>query len=351
MKIEKFIVREHIAGVPDVDRIYEKVIEDVDVDLGPEEMLLRTRYISVDPYLQGICLDTPIGNMMGADTVLEVIEAGPKAKFQVGDLVNGFGGWRSHVVTNGDGWLWETGTFPMVFPDYRKLDPSWFDDAVPLSTACGVMGGPGLTAWGIVALFLTIKPGDTVLISGATGTVGTIAAQLAKQQGARVVGTTGSPEKQQYLTSLGFDAVFEYRDGDDEETVRGRLEAAAPDGIDRYIDCMGGTITDVVFPMLNVYSQVAVCWQYATTVGQNYVGPRLLPYIMFPRTTIRGIFSIEWMTDENWQRLHDELGWQIRSGNVKFDETVWHGFDAVPKAYESLFVNRAANRGKVVVEI
>ncbi|HWL44958.1 MAG TPA: NADP-dependent oxidoreductase [Ilumatobacter sp.] len=351
MKIEKWIVREHVEGVPDVDKIYEKVVEDIDVELTDDEMLLRTRYVSVDPYLQGICLDTPIGEHMGADSIMEVIAAGPKATHQVGDLLEGFGGWRSHVISNGAEALWQTGTFPMVFPPYRRIKSEWFGERLPLSTAIGVMGGPGMTAWGAMTKFLTVQPGDQVLISGASGTIGTLVGQLAKRQGARVVGSTGSPQKAAYLREVGFDDVVQYSHGDDFDTARAALQAALPDGIDKYFDNMGGSITDAAFTMLRIHSQVAVCWQYGSTVGNEYVGPRLLPMIMFPRTTIRGIFSIEWFTDENWQAMNDDLGALVRSGEVTYDQTVWHGFDEIPRAYESLFKNRAANRGKVLVEI
>lgn len=148
MKIAKWVVREHVEGIPDVDRVYEKVVENIDVALAPDEMLLRTRYVSVDPYLQGITLDTPIGAHMGADSIMEVVEAGPDAAHRVGDLVQGFGGWRTHVISTGAAELWQTGTFPMVFPDFRRLDPGWYDDALPLPTALSVMGGPGMTALG-----------------------------------------------------------------------------------------------------------------------------------------------------------------------------------------------------------
>jgi NADPH-dependent curcumin reductase CurA len=351
MKIEKWVVREHVEGVPDAGRIYEKVIEEVEVDLKDDEMLLKTRYVSVDPYLQGIALDTPIGDHMGADSIMEVVEAGPHAAHRPGDLVQGFGGWRTHVVSNGEPALWQTGTFPMVFPAYRRLDPRRYDDVLPLSTALGVMGGSGMTAWGTLTKFMTVQPGDTMLISGASGSIGTLVGQLAKRAGARVVGTTGSPEKADHLTGLGFDQVVRYTQGDDADSVREVLQRAAPDGVDKYFDSLGGTITDVVFSMLNVGSQVAVCWQWATQVGDDYVGPRLLPYIMFPRTTIRGIFALEWFTEENWAALHDELGGMIRRGEITYHQTVRHGFDEIPDAYQSLYLNRGANRGKVLVEL
>ncbi|MFJ4963847.1 MDR family NADP-dependent oxidoreductase [Streptomyces sp. NPDC088729] len=351
MRIEKWVVREHVEGVPDVDRVYEKVVEDVEVRLAPDEMLLRTLYVSVDPYLQGIALDTPIGGHMGADTIMEVVEAGPRAAHRVGDLVQGFGGWRSHVVSTGVPEPWQTGTFPMVFPAYRRLDPSWYDDALPLHTALSVMGGPGMTAWGTLTKVMTVRPGDTFVVSGASGAVGALVGQLAALAGARVIGTTSSPQKADYLTRLGFETVIDYRHTDSADTVREALAAAAPDGVDRYFDNLGGTVTDAVFSLLAVDSQVAVCWQWATQVGNDTVGPRLLPYLMFPRTTVRGIFSLEWFTEQNWKDLHSELGGQVRRGEVVCDHTLHHGFDSIPAAYASLYQDRGSDRGKVLVAL
>lgn len=351
MKISKWVVREHVEGVPDVDRIYEKVVEDVDIDLAPDEMLLKTRYVSVDPYLQGIALDTPLGGHMGADSVMEVLEAGPRAAHRPGDLVQGFGGWQSHVISDGTAKLWQTGTFPMVFPDYRRLDPHRYDDALPLATALSSMGGPGMTAWGTLNTFLEVGPGHTLVISGASGAVGTLVGQLARLAGARVVGTTSSPRKARLLERLGFDEVVVYGQGDSTESVRAALARAAPDGVDRYFDNLGGAVTDAVFSMLNIGSRVAVCWQWATQVGQDAVGPRLLPYLMFPRATVRGIFSLEWFTDENWQALHTGLGDPIRRGEIVCDHTLHNGFDAIPAAYRSLYHEHDAHLGKVLVEL
>ncbi|MFI2213902.1 MDR family NADP-dependent oxidoreductase [Streptomyces sp. NPDC020141] len=351
MRTQKWVVREHMEGVPDVDRVYEKVVEDIDVDLAPDEMLLRTVYVSVDPYLQGIALDTVLGDHMGADSVMEVLEAGPLAAHRPGDLVQGFGGWRTHVIGTGAATPWQTGTFPMVFPAYRRLDPRWYDESLPLATALGAMGGPGMTAWGTLTKFMTVRPGDTVVISGASGPVGSLVGQLAKLSGARVIGSTSSAEKAERLTELGFDGVLLYRHGDSADTVRAALRGVAPDGVDKYFDNLGGALTDAVFSMLNIGSQVAVCWQWATQVGREGVGPRLLPYIMFPRATIRGIFSLEWFTQGNWQALHTELGGRIRRGEVVCDHTLHHGFDSIPEAYASLYRSRGGRLGKVLVRL
>nr|MDT0523693.1 ATP-binding cassette domain-containing protein [Streptomyces sp. DSM 41633] len=130
---------------------------------------------------------------------------------------------------------------------------------------------------------------------------------------------TSSPQKAEYLLGLGFDTVLVYRHTDSAATVREALRRAAPDGVDRYFDNLGGTVTDVVFSMLNVDSQVAVCWQWATQVGNEDTGPRLLPYLMFPRATVRGIFSLEWFTEQNWKDLHADLGSRVRRGEVVCD--------------------------------
>ncbi|MER7046893.1 MDR family NADP-dependent oxidoreductase [Streptomyces jumonjinensis] len=355
MRTQKWVVREHMEGVPDVERVYEKVVEDIEVNLAPDEMLLKTAYVSVDPYLHGIALDTPLGDHMGADSIMEVIAAGPLAAHRVGDLVQGFGGWRTHVISTGAETLWQTGTFPMVFPSYRRLDPRWYDEGLPLPTALSAMGGPGMTAWGTLTKFMAVGPGDTVVISGASGAVGSLVGQLAKLSGARVVGSTSAAWKADRLIELGFDAVVEYRHGDGADKVRAALRRAVPDGVDKYFDNLGGAFTDVVFSLLNVGSQVAVCWQWATQVGRETVGPRLLPYIMFPRATIRGVFSLEWFTERNWQDLHRDLGGSIRRGEIVCDHTLHHGFENIPAAYGSLYRDRDRDRGgrlgKVLVEL
>lgn len=351
MKIGKWIVCRHQEGVPDVKKIYTKVVEEVDIELKDDEMLLKTLYVSVDPYLQGIARDTPLGHHMGADSVMEVLQAGPRARFKAGDLVQGFGGWRTHVISNGDEALWQTGTFPMVFPAYRSLKAEHYDEKLPISTALGVMGGPGMTAFGSFSKFLEVREGHTVVISGASGAIGELLGQLCKRRGAHLVGTAGSVKKALHLKHIGYDAVIDYKKENSPEKMSRALKQAAPDGIDRYFDQIGGDITDAVFPMLNVYARVAICWQWAVQVLKEYSGPRLFPYIMFPRATIRGIFSLEWFTPENWTELHDVVGGLIRRDEISYSQTVYQGFDQIPAAYQSLYSGSENNRGKVVVAL
>lgn len=357
MMAAKWAVRAHLPGVPDPARIYEKVEEDLDARLAEDEVLLETLYVSVDPYQQGLALDTPLGDHMGADSVMRVLEAGPRARFRPGDLVQGFGGWRTHLVGTGEParWdsTWHAQDMPLVFPGHRLLDPAHYGDELPLYTALSVLGGPGMTAWGSMRKVLRVQPGDTVLVSGASGAIGSIAGQLARLAGAgRVVGTSRSADRADQLASLGYDDVVVYRPGDPAELVRDRLRAALPKGVDRYLDTVGGTLTDEVFGMLAIGARVAVCAQFESQVGGEPTGPRLLPMLMRPQATVRGVFSLEWMEDPAcWAELEADLGALVRTGQVVAEHTLHDGFDAIPAAYASLFDDGAGKRGKVLVRI
>jgi len=351
MKNEKWVVVEHCPGIPDIERIYKKVEEEIP-PLKDDEMLFKTLYVTVDLYQHGIALDTPLNQCMGADSIMEVVATGANAKFKVGDVVQGFGGWQKYVIHNGGEVLWQTGTFPMVFPAYRKLDPAVHPAKFPYSLALGALGGPGMAAWGTVSKVFNLEAGQTLLISGASGAVGEMVGQLAKLHGVKVIGIVGSDEKIAHIKSLGFDAGINYKQANDYEKMSQALQEVAPEGIDRYFDNIGGYITDAVFPQLNVYSVVAICWQLATQLEtEPNTGPRLFPWIMFPRATIRGIFALEWFTQENWLALIEEVGGYIQAGKVKYHEVHYEGFDQIPQAYSTLFKGTEKTRGKVIVKI
>lgn len=350
---EKWVVRKHTKDVTQILGMYEKIAETLDVELKDDEMLLKTLYVSIDPYLHGITLDTPLGDHLGADSVMQVLEAGRHAMYKKGDLVQGFGGWRTYLVSDGREALWQTGMFPMVFPKYRKLDDSIFAKDFPLTASLGALGGSGMAAWGTVTKILNIKAGNTVVISGASGSVGEIVGQLAKIKGAgNVIGICGSEEKIAHLKNLGFDNGINYKQANTFEKMSHALAAAAPNGVDKYFDNIGGYTTDAVFVHLNVYSIVAICWQLALQIGSEpRIGPRMLDITMFNRATIRGVFGLEWFDDANWNALILELGGHIKSGRIKCSQTIHKGFDNIPKAYFGVFNDTEANRGKVLVEI
>lgn len=351
MKNEKWVVVEHCSGIPDITRIYKKVEEEI-APLKDDEMLFKTLYVTVDLYQHGIARDTPLNNCMGADSIMEVIAAGSKARFKIGDVVQGFGGWQKYVIHNGSEVLWQTGTFPMVFPAFRKLNPEIYPKLFSYSLALGALGGPGMAAWGSVSKVLHIEKGQTLVISGASGAVGEIVGQLAKLQGAKVIGIVGSDEKIEHIKSLGFDAGINYKKANDYEKMTLALKEAVPEGIDRYFDNIGGYMTDAVFPLLNVYAIVAICWQLATQLEiEPDTGPRLFPLIMFPRATIRGIFALEWFTEDNWNELAKVVGGYIKQGKIKYHEVHYEGFDNIPHAYSTLFKGTEKTRGKVIVKL
>jgi hypothetical protein len=209
-----------------------------------------------------------------------------------------------------------------------------------------------MAAWGTISKVFQLKAGQTLVISGASGAVGEIVGQLATLQGVKVIGIVGSDEKIAHLKSLGFVGGINYKIANDYEKMSLALQEAAPEGIDRYFDNIGGYITDAVFPQLNIYAIVAICWQLATQLEiEPSSGPRLFPIIMFPRVTIRGIFALEWFTEENWNDLAKEVGGYIKEGKIKYHEVHYEGFDVIPQAYSTLFKGTEKTRGKVIVKL
>src|SRR5690349_1613987 len=201
------------------------------------EILVRMLYVSVDPYMRGRMNDVKsyappvqIGEVMGAGAVGKVA-ASQNPQFRAGDIVEGFFGWQEYAISNGEG--------------VRKIDPG----AAPISTALGVLGIPGLTAYFGLLDIGNPKPGETVVVSGAAGAVGSIAGQIAKIKGCHVVGIAGSDQKVAWLRDeLGFDSAFNYKTTAD---YRAALQQLCPRGVDVYFDNVGGAITDAVFPLIN----------------------------------------------------------------------------------------------------
>ena len=225
-------------------------IEDMPVPTpGLGEMLLRTLWLSLDPYMRGRMSDAPsyatpvgIGQVMEGRTVSEVV-ASNNDGFAVGDIVFSPNGWQTHAVSDGK----------LV----RKIDPK----LAPVSTALGVLGMPGMTAYTGLLDIGRPQPGETVVVSAASGAVGSVVGQIARLKGARAVGIAGGAEKCRYVVEeLGFDACIDHRAPD----LPARLKAACPKGIDVYFENVGGAVFEAVFPLLNNFARVPVCGQIAT---------------------------------------------------------------------------------------
>jgi NADPH-dependent curcumin reductase CurA len=298
------------------------------------EILVRTLYVSVDPYMRGRMNDVKsysppvqIGEVMGSGAVGE-IAASQNAHFQVGDIVEGFFGWQQFAISDGQG--------------VRKLDPS----LAPVSTALGVLGMPGLTAY---FGFLDVgKPraGETVLVSGAAGAVGSLAGQIAKISGCRVIGIAGSDQKVAWLTGeLGFDAAFNYKTaaGYDE-----KLAELCPEGVDIYFDNVGGAITDAVFPALNTGARVVVCGQIAQYNAEKpETGPRLLWHLIIKQARAEG-FLVFHYASRYAEGIRQMATW-LNAGKLKYREQFVDGIENTPRAFIGLL--RGENMGKQLVRV
>ncbi len=299
---------------------------------GDGEVLMRTRYLSLDPYMRGrmsaaksYAKPVEVGEPMVGGTVSEII-ASRNANFAVGDIVLGFGGWQDYALSGGAG--------------LRKLDPA----AAPVTTALGILGMPGMTAY--VGLLEIGQPssGETVAVAAASGAVGSVVGQIAKIKGCRAVGVAGGPEKCRYVVEqLGFDACVDHRADD---FVR-QLEAACPAGIDVYFENVGGAVQQAVWPLLNDFARIPVCGliaQYNATTPM--AGPDMFS-VLRKRLTLRG-FIVSDFAAKQADFLRDAGAW-VRSGRLKYREDVIDGLENAPAAFLGLLQGK--NFGKLLVKV
>lgn len=305
--------------------------------LGPDQVLLKILYLSLDPYMRGRMNDAKsysapveIGGVMEGGTVAEVL-ASTSDRLKPGDIVLSHSGWQSHAVADAK----------MV----RKLDPS----AAPISTAVGVLGMPGMTAYTGLLTIGQPKPGETVVVAAGTGPVGSAVGQIARIKGARAVGIAGGPDKVKLMKEeFGFDAALDHRS----PTFAQDLKAACPDGIDVYFENVGGHVFDAVMPLLNFFARLPVCGliaQYNATSLPD--GPDRLPLLMrdvlTKRLTIRG-FIVRDFADQAQAFAADMSQW-IREGKLKYREDIVEGLDKAPEAFFGLL--KGKNVGKLVVKV
>jgi hypothetical protein len=299
---------------------------------GPREVLVRVIYLSLDPYMRGRMRDVPsyappvgIGEVMAGGTVGEVVKSNHPG-FKAGDIVEDRLGWQEYAIGGG--------------PNLRKIDPG----LAPISTANGVLGMPGMTAY--FGLFEVAQPraGETVVVSAASGAVGQVVGQLAKIAGCRAVGIAGGPAKCAFVKDiLGFDHCIDYKA---EKDLTAAVKAACPAGVDVYFDNVGGPVSDAVFLNLNFWARVALCGsisQYNTTEP----GPRLLGTFVGRRVTMRGF--IVWDFNAKYGPALKRMGEWVRSGRLKYKEDIVQGLENAPRAFAGLL--RGENFGKLQVKV
>ena len=302
------------------------------------EVLVRNHYLSLDPYMRGRMNDSksyaasqPLGEVMIGGTVGEVAES-QNPKFAVGDKVVGMGGWQEYSVVDGNA--------PGML---RKVDTTH----VPLSFYLGAVGMPGVTAWYGLVKIIAPKPGATVVVSAATGAVGSAFAALAKARGLRVVGIAGGPEKCKYaVEELHFDECIDYRQHPDVRTMSKALKDACPNGIDGYFENVGGYILDAVLLRTNAFARIALCGMIAGYDGQPLPlqNPAL---ILVNRLKIEGFIVSEHM--EVWPEALKELGTLVATGKLKPRETIAEGIESAPEAFLGLL--KGKNFGKQLVKL
>lgn len=299
---------------------------------GDGEIVCRTIYLSLDPYMRGrisgvksYAKGVDPGELMVGGTVGEVVESRHPG-FAPGDLVAGYDGWQAYGLSKGMG--------------VRKLDPA----QAPISTALGVLGMPGMTAYVGLLDFGRPKPGETVVVSAASGAVGSAVGQIAKLGGCRAVGIAGGRAKCDYVVNeLGFDACVDYKAGD----VFEGLAAACPGGVDVYFDNVGGDILKAVLRLINPHARVPLCGlisQYNAT--EMPPGPNW-GTLLVNRVTVKG-FIISDHLDRLPDFLRDAGGW-VREGRLRYREDVVRGLEHAPAAFIGLLEGR--NFGKLIVQV
>ncbi|MDH6594258.1 NADPH-dependent curcumin reductase CurA [Variovorax sp. TBS-050B] len=306
--------------------------------LAENQVLVRHHYMSLDPYMRGRMNDAksyaqpqPLGQVMQGGTAGEVVES-RHPKYAVGDKVVGFGGWQEYSVVDAS----QPGAL-------KKVDTT----QVPLSHYLGAVGMPGVTAWYGLVKIIAPKAGETLVVTAASGAVGSAFGALAKARGCRVVGIAGGAEKCRYVTEeLGFDACIDYRAHPDVKSMSAALKEACPKGIDGYFENVGGYIFDAVLLRANAFARVALCGMIAGYDGQPLplANPAL---ILINRMKIEGFIVSEHM--EVWPEALAELGALVASGKLRPRESVAQGIESAPEAFLGLL--KGKNFGKQLVKL
>ena len=306
--------------------------------LGPGQVLLRTIYLSLDPYMRGRMSEAKsyadpveLGHVMVGGTVSEVLESRSERR-RPGDIVVGYTGWQTHAVVDAR--------------ETRSVDVA----DLPMSTALGVLGMPGFTAYAGLLEIGRPQPGETLVVAAGTGPVGSAVGQIAKIKGARAVGVAGGPEKVRALIdTFGFDAALDHRS----PTFRDDLARATPDGIDVYFENVGGHVSRAVAKRLNKFARIPVCGLVAEyNENLDTAGPDQLPgfmrQVLVKSLTVRGFIQDEFQKSL-LPRFREEMSEWVASGAVRYREDIVSGLENAPEAFRGLLAGR--NFGKLLIQV
>jgi NADPH-dependent curcumin reductase len=326
----QIVLKSRPEGMPGLDNF--ALMETLVPEPGEGEVLIRTLYLSLDPYMRGrmsavksYAKSVEVGATMVGGTVGEIV-ASKNPKFVVGDVVLGASGWQDYALSNGVG--------------LRKLDPA----VAPVTTALGVLGMPGLTAYAGLLEIGQPKAGETVVVAAASGAVGSVVGQIAKISGCRAVGIAGGTDKCRFVVdTLGFDACVDHRAAD----FREALAAVCPAGIDVYFENVGGAVQQMVWPLLNDFARIPVCGLIAQyNLATPMPGPDMFT-VLRKRLTLRGFIVTDFAAKQP-DFLRDAGEW-VRSGRLKYREDIVDGLENAPTAFLGLLQGK--NFGKLVVRV
>jgi len=333
----RFVLASRPDGAPREDNFRLETCPVPELVAG--QVLVRHHYLSLDPYMRGRMSDQksyaapqPLDQVMIGGTAGEVV-ATRSASFAVGDHVVGIGGWQDYAIADVDGGA----------PSIRKVDAT----RIPLSAYLGAVGMPGVTAWYGLHAICDPKPGETVVVSAASGAVGAVVGQLAKARGCRAVGIAGGRDKCAYVVGeLGFDACVDYKAAPDPEAFQAALRDATPGGVDACFENVGGMILDAVMARMNPFGRIAICGMIAGYDGAPIplAHPEL---ILVSRLTIRGFIVSEQLA--SWPKALAELAAGVATGELKYRETVASGLERAPGAFLGLLQGK--NFGKQLVKL
>lgn len=330
----------HLVSRPNVEASVDnfRLIEAPVPAVAEGQVLVRNHFLSLDPYMRGRMNDAksyaqpqPLNAVMQGGTVGEVVES-KHANYQAGDKVVGFGGWQQYCLVEG-------GAPGML----RKVDTTH----IPLSAYLGAVGMPGVTAWYGLMQICQPKPGETIVVSAASGAVGSAVGQLAKAKGCRAVGIAGGADKCRYVVEeLGFDACVDYKAYADPKALYQALKDATPDGVDGCFENVGGPVFDAVLARMNAFGRIALCGMISGYDGEPI--PLKQPQLLLTnRLTLRGFIVSEHM--DLWPQALKELGSLVAAGKLKYRETVANGIESAPEAFLGLL--KGKNFGKQLVKL
>ncbi|WP_424930383.1 NADP-dependent oxidoreductase [Amaricoccus tamworthensis] len=305
---------------------------------GDGKFLVRTIWLSLDPYMRGRMNEgksyaprVELGEVMTAECVAEVISS-KHPDYKVGEIVSGQFGWTTHAISDGE--------------QVRRLDP----EAAPLGSALGILGMPGITAWTSLNVLAEAMQGETIVVSAATGAVGTVLGQLAKLKKLRVIGVAGGKEKCEWaVENLGYDVCIDHHMAADE--LAEAIRAAAPNGVDIYHDNVGGKTLESVVPAMNDHGRIVVCgviaWYNGEGIADAMPLPKVWSNILVKRLKVQGMIVFDYF--DRYSEFLEEVAPLVKFGQLSWRETVVEGIENAPNAFLGLFDGR--NFGKLLVRV